>query len=471
MVIGAAVAVLVAFGLVLTLYFVLWNAAQIAMSPVSAIFLWRHQRRYTERARALVHRLAAPPLVSVIVPAYNEELTIVESVRALLALEYEAREIVVVNDGSSDGTLSAMREAFQLVPAPLAYVRPLRTETVHGVYRSISEPALVVVDKDNGGCKADAANAGINAASGVLVLIIDADTVLEPEALSRAVIPFIDDPATVAVGANVAIVNGCRIEDGRIAEVALPASWLARFQIIEYMRAFLLFRLTCASLNAVVLISGAFGLFRRDAVIAVGGYDRTAIGEDMDLTVRLQQHLRARGEPIRIGFDPNALGWTQAPEDRRSLRAQRCRWRRGLLQVLWRHRRVIGNPRFGIVALAALPYVLVFEGLGPLLEVGGYGATIAAAAFGLLNWQYVGALIVVSVMFGTAATLMAVLLSDIATGRYMQGRDLALLFATVLLENCGYRQMNSWWGCVGTMQALTGRGGAWGVMKRRAFGA
>jgi cellulose synthase/poly-beta-1,6-N-acetylglucosamine synthase-like glycosyltransferase len=438
------------------------------MSPAAAMFLWRHSRTQTRRARALVHRLAAPPLVSIVMPAFNERLTIVESVRALLSLDYESREIVVVNDGSTDDTLPALRDAFDLVPAPLAFVQPLRTEPVRGIYRSLSEPGLLVVDKENGRCKADAANAGINAASGVLVLVIDADTVLEPDALSRAAIPFLDDPTTVAVGANVGIANGCRIEDGRITQVALPKSWLARFQIVEYMRAFLLFRLTCATLNAVVLISGAFGLFRRDAVIAVGGYDRTAIGEDMDLTVRLQQHFRAKGEPIRIAFDPNPLAWTQAPEDRRSLRAQRCRWRRGLLQVLWRHRRMIGNRRFGIVALGTLPYILFFEGLGPLLEVGGYGVTVAAAVLGLLNWEFVRMLVVASVMFGAAATLMAVLLSDVATGRYMRGRDLARLVAAAFFESCGYRQVNSWWGCVGTVQALSG-GGEWGVMKRQTF--
>jgi cellulose synthase/poly-beta-1,6-N-acetylglucosamine synthase-like glycosyltransferase len=466
----AAATALVAFSLVAIIYFALWNLAQLAMTPVAALFLWRHQQSQTRRARALVYRLASPPLVSIVVPALNEELTIVDSVRALLALDYESREIVVVNDGSSDGTLSALRDAFDLAPAPLAFAQPLRSACVRGIYRSLSEPALVVVDKDPGGCKADAANAGINAASGPLVLIIDADTVLEPDALTRAALPFLEDGATVAVGANIAIVNGCRIEDGRIAEVALPSSWLARFQIVEYMRAFLVFRLMCASLNGVVLISGAFGLFRRDAVIAVGGYDRTAIGEDMDLTVRLQKHFRARGQPIRIAFDPNPLGWTQAPEDRRSLRSQRCRWRRGLLQVLWRHRRMIGAPRFGIVALGTLPYILVFEGLGPLIEISGYAVTISAALLGVLNWEYARALLVVSVMFGTAATLMAVLLSDVATGRYMRGRDLVLLLAAVILESCGYRQVNSWWGCIGTVQALSG-GGEWGVMKRRAFDA
>jgi cellulose synthase/poly-beta-1,6-N-acetylglucosamine synthase-like glycosyltransferase len=461
---------LIAFSLLITAYFVLWNVSQIAMSPLAALNLWRHQRRYTRRARGLTTGVAAPPFVSIVVPAYNEELTIVDSLRALLALDYEPREVVVVNDGSTDGMLALLQQTFQLVPAPLAFVQPLPSEPVRGIYRSVSEPDLVVVDKENGGCKADAVNAGINAASGVLVLIIDADTILAADALSRAVLPFLEDPVTVAVGANVAIANGCHVEHGRIVDVALPRSWFARFQVVEYMRSFLLFRVACASQNAVVIISGAFGLFRRDAVIAVGGYDRTAIGEDMDLTIRLQRHFRARREPARIGFDPNPLAWTQAPEDRRSLQSQRYRWRRGLLQTLWRYRRMIGNPRFGAVGLGSLPYVAFFEGLGPLLEAGGLLVTIGAAAFGYLNWGYCGMMIAVSVLFGAAVTLLAILLNDVTSRQYMRGRDLALLVAVAMLESFGYRQVNSLWGCVGTVQALTGKGG-WGSMKRKAFQA
>jgi len=470
MVIAGLAAAVAAFSAAVITYFAAWSISQLVMSPIAARFVWRHQRRYTRRGRGVADSLARQPLVSVIVPAYNEELTVVDSVRALLALEYERREVVIVNDGSSDGTLAALERAFQLVPAPHAFVEPIATAPVREIYRSIREPSLVVVDKENGGGKADATNAGINAAAGLLVLVIDADTVLEPDALSRAVLPFLEDPAMVAVGGNIAIVNGCHIEQGRIASVALPRSWLARFQIVEYMRAFLLFRLACASINAVVLISGAFGLFRRDAVIAVGGYDRTAIGEDFDLTLRLQQHFRARGEPIRIAFDPNPLGWTQAPEDFRSLRSQRYRWRRGLLQTLVRHHRMIGRTRFGGVALRALPYMLVFEGLGPLLEISGYAVTGGAVLLGVLNWQFFLMMAVTSVLFGAAVTLMAVLLSDVATRRYMAGRDLIILVAAVILESCGYRQLNSWWGCVGTFQALSGKGG-WGVMQRRALKA
>jgi cellulose synthase/poly-beta-1,6-N-acetylglucosamine synthase-like glycosyltransferase len=456
----------IAFSLLITAYFVLWNLSQIAMSPLAAVALWRHRQRYTRRTRALASGVAVPPLVSIVVPAYNEELTIVESIRALLALDYEPREVVIVNDGSTDDTLALLQRTFQLVPAPLAFVQPLRSEPVRGIYRSVSEPDLV--DKASGGSKADSSNAGINAASGVLVLIIDADTVLEADALSRAVLPFLEDPLTVAVGANIAIANGCHIEHGRIVDVALSRSWLARFQVVEYMRAFLLFRLACASQNAAVLISGAFGLFRREAVIAVGGYDRTAIGEDMDLTIRLQRHFRARREPIRMAFDPNPLAWTQAPEDWQSLYSQRCRWRRGLLQVLWRYRRMIGNPRFGTVGLGSLPYVAFFEGLGPLLEGGGYIVTLLGATLGYLNWEYFGMMVAVSVLFGAAVTLLAVLLSDATSRQYARGRDLMLLVAVAILESFGYRQLNALWGCVGTIQALTGRSG-WGPMKRRAF--
>ena len=459
---------LIAFSLLITAYFVLWNVSQIAMSPLAAVTLWRHRQRHTRRARGLVKGVFVHPLVSIVVPAYNEELTIVDSVRALLALDYTPREVVIVNDGSTDGTLALLQRTFQLVPAPLAFEQPLRSEPVRGIYRSISDPDLVVVDKDNGRCKADAANAGINAASGVLVLIIDADTMLAADALSRAVLPFLEDPVTVAVGAYIAIANGCRIEHGRIAEIALPRSWFARFQIVEYMRAFLLFRLACASQNAVVIISGAFGLFRRDAVIAVGGYDRNAIGEDMDLTLRLQRHFRARREPLRITFDPNPLAWTQAPEDWQSLRSQRHRWRRGLLQALWRYRRMIGNPRFGAAGLWSLPYVAFFEGLGPIIETAGYLVTIVAALLGYLNWQYFYMMIAVSVLFGAAVTLLAVLFSDLTSRQYMRGRELVLLVVIAILESFGYRQLNSLWGCVGTVQALAGTGG-WGPMKRQAF--
>ena len=465
---SAVTRVMTIFSVVVILYFVCWNLAQFAMSGLAALYLRRYQRRRTPRDLALAARLAAPPLVSIVVPARNEALTIVESLRALLALDYEARELVVVNDGSTDETLAVLRETFHLVAAPVAFEQPIKTAAIRGVYRSAAEPSLVVLDKISAGCKADASNAGINAASGRLVLVIDADTVLERDALTRAVLPFLEDPAMVAVGGYVAIANGARIEHGQVVEATMPRSWLARFQVVEYMRSFLLFRLACASLNGVVLVSGAFGLFLREAVIDVGGYDHTAVGEDMDLTLRLQRHCRSKGQPARIGFSPLPACWTQAPEDWPSLASQRCRWRRGLLQALWRHRGMIGNPRYGIVGMGVLPYIAVFEGFGPLIEFAGYLLTAAAALLGLLAWEHYRVMLAASVLLGIASTLVAVFLSDVATGRYRRNRDLAVLFAAAVLENVCYRQVNSWWGCKGTVQAMTGKGG-WGPMTRRAF--
>ena len=450
-----------------TTYFLLWAVTQLGMAIVSVVAMRRHQRRQSHRARALVERVA-PPWVSVIAPAYNEALTIVDSVRAMLALDYEPREIVVVNDGSTDETLALLRQTFSLVPAPLAYEQPLPSAPVRGVYRSVAEPSLVVVDKENGKAKADASNAGINAASGELVLVIDADTVLEPDALTRAVLPFLDDSTTIAVGATVAIVNGCVVEHGRLTSIALPRSWFARWQIVEYMRAFVMFRVACAASNSLLILSGAFGLFKRDAVIAVGGYDRTAIGEDMDLTIRLQRYHRARRIPFRIQFDPSPLCATQAPEDIASLRSQRWRWRRGLMQSMWRYRDMLCRPRYGVVGLGSFPYTFLFEGLAPLLEFSCYVLATLAFLLGAYDWRHYVVVVLIWSLLGTSVSMTAVLLSDIGTRRYMKGTDLVRLVLVALLENYGYRQLNTWWSFVGTIQALTGKGG-WGTMKRRAF--
>jgi cellulose synthase/poly-beta-1,6-N-acetylglucosamine synthase-like glycosyltransferase len=459
---------IVAISLLTVMYFVLWTLSRVVMAPAATMLIWRHQRRHSARSRALLDRLASPPLVTVVVPAFNEELTVVDSVRGLLAMDYEAREVVVVNDGSSDRTLEVLREAFQLVAAPIALAPHLQAMPVRNTYRSVIDPGLVVIDKGNGGSKSDAVNAGINAASGTLVLVMDADTVLAADAVSRAVLVFLENPETVAVGGNVAIVNGCRVKDGRIREVALPRSWLARFQVIEYLRSFLLVRLACASQNAVFLISGAFGMFRRDALVAVGGFDSSAVAEDLDLTIRLQRHFRERGLPFRIAFDPNPLGWTLAPEDLASLRSQRLRWRRGLLDVLWRQRRMIGNPRYGFFGLAVLPYLAFFEGLGVILEISGYSIVTSAALLGAVDWRHWSTMMAASVVCGTASTLLAVIINDLTTKRFTHIRDFVSLVTVVVVENLGYLQMNSWWGCVGTVEAIRGKTG-WGTITRRTF--
>ena len=290
---------LMMFDLLVLGYFVAVNTIYLIFTVISFFALRAHRRRWTPRELGAVMRSPATPGISLIAPAYNEESTIAESLRSLLLLNYPQFEIVVVNDGSRDGTLAAAAAAFDLVRAPVSYAQPLATKPVRGVYRSLMTQDLVMIDKENGG-KADAINAGINAARYPLICVMDADSLLEEHALTRAVLPFIEDPSTIAAGGIIRIANGCRIENGRVLQVRLPPNPLAMFQVVEYFRAFLGGRVAQSSLKALLIISGAFGLFRRDLVLEAGGLRHDTIGEDMELVVRLHRLCLERRQPYRV---------------------------------------------------------------------------------------------------------------------------------------------------------------------------
>ena len=461
------VTVVMAFDLTVLAYFVAINTLYLLFAVVAFFELRRHRRRWSPRDLDVVVRSPATPGISIIVPAYNEEATIRESVRALLSLNYPDYEVVVVNDGSKDNTVLEAVTAFELVQTVVSYEQPIPTRPVNGVYRSLTHRDLVMIDKVNGG-KADAMNAGINAARHPLVCVIDADSLLEEHALARIVLPFLEDSRTIAAGGIIRIANGCRIEDGRVVEAGLPASGLACFQVTEYLRAFLAGRVAQSVTGALLIVSGAFGVFRRDAVAAAGGFSTETIGEDMELVVRLHRLYRERNEPYRIVFRPDPVCWTQAPEQVRSLAGQRNRWQRGTLQVLSRHRAMIGNPRYGIVGLASLPYYVIFEALGPLIEVTGYAVTILACAFGLLDWRFAQLLFLVAVCYGALISLAAVVLEELSFGRYPRIRDLLRLALYGVAENFGYRQLTTWWRLRGTIHFLLGHA-EWGVMTRQGF--
>lgn len=262
--------------------------------------------------------LSLAPPVSVLVPAFNEQLTVVSTVRALLGLNYSHHEVVVVNDGSTDHTLARLVAEFSLVPFPEAYRVRLVTQRIRTVYRSTTHPNLRVIDKENGG-KSDALNAGINAARYPLFCAVDADSVLQRESLARAVRPFLEDASTVAVGGTVRLANGCTIVDGFVEKVGLPRNPLALLQVVEYLRSFLFGRLGWSPFNALMVISGAFGVFRKDVVLDAGGYRTDTVGEDMELVMRLHRHCRAAGRRYRIVFIADPICWTEAPEDRKSV--------------------------------------------------------------------------------------------------------------------------------------------------------
>nr|WP_273544293.1 glycosyltransferase family 2 protein [Luteimonas saliphila] len=409
--------------------------------------------------------LGVEPPISLLVPGYNEEATIRTSVRSMLQLQYPDFEVVVINDGSRDRTLEVLREEFELVPHPEPMRRTLEHKPIRVVYRSRRYANLRVIDKDNGG-KADALNAGINAARHTLFCAVDADSILQRDSLLRVVQPFLEDERTVAAGGTVRLANGSEVRGGFLVRAGLPRNWVARFQIVEYLRAFLLGRLGWSPLNAVLIISGAFGLFNRERVLAVGGYSTTTVGEDMELVVRLHRWHRERRIPYRIRYLPDPICWTEAPEDLVTLGRQRSRWQRGLAESLSRHARLALSPRAGAAGLLAWPFMAVFEWIGPLVELAGYVVMLGGFALGVVSPAALIVFLLVAIGMGILLSVNGLLLETLSFRVYARKRDMLLMFAMAVLENLGYRQLNTLWRCRGMWQWFSRRKHNWGVMRR-----
>ena len=456
-----------AFNYLVLFYFIALHAVYLTTS----FFAFGALKRYALRLKSLdltdlITSAWAPP-ITLIAPAYNEEATCVESVRSLLTLEYPDYDILVVNDGSNDRTIARLTEAFNLAEADRVPTAELDSEPVRRVLRSRRHPNLWVIDKENGG-KADALNAGLNHCQTPLFCAMDADSLLEPEALIRIVRPFLEDARTVAAGGVLRIANGCVVRQGRVVDVRMPKSFLAQLQVLEYLRAFLSGRMGWDALDATLVISGAFGIFKRDVVVDAGGYATDTVGEDMELVVRMHRHCRERGIPYRIHFVPDPVAWTECPESVAVLSRQRDRWQRGLFQSLTRHRTMLFNPKYGRVGMIAFPYFFFLEMLGPVIELLGYLSFTMTVLAGRANLALVVAFLSVAIILGGALSLSAVALEELSFRRYPRLGDLLRLFALALLENFGYRQLSAWWRLKGTISAIRGVEG-WGHMTRKGF--
>jgi len=451
-------------------YFAVLNGLYLVFTAIASRSVARYFRSRPHAASADAFASPLTPGISVIVPAFNEETGIVESVRSLLALRYPLQEVVVVNDGSSDATIARLHDEFDLVRVERVLRGAISYEPVRATYVSRRMPALCVIDKENGG-KADALNAGIDAARYPYVCAIDADALMEEDALLQVAKPILDDPdLVVATGGIVRIANGCRVDHGRVMEVRLPRSRLATLQVVEYFRAFLVGRVGWSSLNALPIISGAFGLFNRSLLEAVGGYSTKTVAEDVELVLRLHRYLRERDEPYRIEFVAAPVCWTEAPEDVRTLSRQRRRWQRGLGESLWHHRRMIGNRRYGTLGLVALPFFLFFEFLGPLVEAAGPFAALGAFALDRLSLPFLIAFLTVSVFLGILLSIAALALEELSFRRHARGREIVRLVAYAVLENLGYRQLVAVWRTLAFVDLLR-RKKAWGAQRRRGFAA
>ena len=434
--------------------------------------LWtavNHVLRVRGESRWLLLGSHATPSISVIAPAFNEQITVVESVRGLLALNYPNLEIIVVNDGSSDDTLRTLSDEFDLTPIHLMRHSVVPTKPVKALYQSRSHPRLVVADKENGG-KADALNAGLNLATSDLVCAIDADTIIEQDALQRMARPFLTGDDVLAAGGTIRVLNGCEVRKGRVTAFHLPKSPLAGIQVVEYLRAFLFGRLGWNLLGGNLIISGAFGLFRRDAVMEAGGYERDSVGEDMELVLRLRRRGYESGTPHRVEFIPDPVAWTEVPESLSSLGKQRDRWHRGLSDVLWRNRRVFFNRKYGALGCFVFPYYVFGELLAPVIELIGLPILGLAVVLGAVEPEF--AVLFFAVAYGYAFILNALTLGldELVFHRYGGPTDRLILLGWSFLEALGYRQLTAVWRLRGIYRFFTGNKD-WGAMERRGVGA
>jgi len=449
-------------------YFFQINLLYALFTVLSIAGISRHR---TLLKYVAIRDLFAQPLVkpiSVIAPAFNEEATIVESVRSLLSLEYPVYEIVLVNDGSTDKTLDRLIETFQLKKTKKVFRRAVPTKPIRGIYVSAIEPKLILVDKVNGK-KADALNAGLNVSRFPLFCAIDCDSVIDRDALLKMARPFHEDPErTVAVGGIVRLINGCLVRNGQVRKVGLPRSWLARFQIVEYLRAFLGGRMGLSMLNSLLIISGAFGLFRKDIVLQCGGYGPEAIGEDMDLVLRIRRRLHEQKIPFRIGFIPDPVCWTQAPESWKSLLNQRNRWQRGLIQVLHRNANMIFNPRYGITGLFALPFYFIFEMMSPLIEIAGYAVFAFSILTGNLSGPFALWFFFLAVVLGVLLSISSIILEEYSERRFPRLADIVILFVCGVMENLGYRQILALIRAKGLLDYFRGKN-EWGTIEKKKF--
>ncbi len=508
---GQSLALLIStLGLVLQplflIYFFCYNGYMLVLILLSARQVRRRVAGHFVEDLDLIDDSDYTKPLTMVVPAFNEEVTIVDSVTNLIHCDYPRFEVIVVNDGSSDRTLEVLKLAFRLRRSDLPYRDAIGTARVRATYEAtVGLPPnvshLTVIDKENAG-KADALNAGINASTAPYFVSLDADSILDQRALKELMRMVQEDPRIVAVGGQVAIANGCTIRGGRVVSVGLPSHPWARFQMVEYLRSFTTGRTGLDRLDSILILSGVFAVFEKETVIRAGGYltplvqhklveeyvggRATTVCEDMEIVVRLHRFVRDKMRDRRIAFLPHPVAWTEVPERLDSLRKQRGRWYRGLRESLFYHRSMLFNPKYGRIGWFALPTFWFFEYYGPVIEAAGY---LFVAAFVLLelgfhlsvmNWPYFTAFLLASLGWGVLVNVFAVL---VGAWRFRYGladrlqrgllpfnrnRDVLILLWYAVLDNIFWRWLTLYWRLRGLYDAWRGKQG-WEKFARQGF--
>lgn len=441
---------LISFGILI--YMIVLNAFYSLSLLMAAIILPLYNKRYFFTKGINIGKNISKP-ISILVPAYNEEKTIVDSVKSFLSIDYEAYEIIVANDGSKDKTLEILKSTFEFVKVDVKPNDACESKPIKAVYFSRIEPKLVLVDKENGG-KPDAQNGAARVARHPYICMVDADTLLDKESLLNLAIRFTAEPNIAALGGIIRVANGCEIENGIVTNVGMPSRFIEKIQVLEYLRAFLFGRVSLSAMKALMIISGAFGVFRWDAFMLLRGWNREAIGEDMDAVIRLHRIIFEKELNWKVDFAPGPISWTQVPMTWKSLGNQRERWQRGLMQVMLGNMKMFLNPRYGNVGLIGFSYFVIFEMLSAVVEFLCYPLTIMAFAFGIVNVTYMVYFLCLVMVWGLSISFFTILMQENIKYRYGTARDLKNLLCISVFENFGYRQIHSFWRLRGMMKYI-----------------
>jgi cellulose synthase/poly-beta-1,6-N-acetylglucosamine synthase-like glycosyltransferase len=404
----------------------------IATNLSSTVFIFYALRNmiltyFTEKSNLIQNYILSETHlpISILVPAYNEETTIIQSVTALLNIKFNEYEVIVINDGSGDATMEKLKNAFDLYPIEIPRRLSVSHRQINQIYHSYTFPHLVVVDKENGG-KSDALNAGINLSKYPLFCSLDADTILNSDSILKAVLLFSQDGTTIATGGTIGILNGSTLDEQHRVHRSLPRKLIEKMQIIEYTRGFLAGRTFWATVNGLLIVSGAFGIFRKDIVIAINGYRHT-IGEDLDLLIRMRRYCYLEKKPHRVSYLPDIMCWTQAPADYSSLLKQRNRWHRGLIETLYYNRSMLFNPRYGVIGMVTLPYYFLIEALNPLVTFLGVISIIILYLFGLINRDTILLFFMLEFAWGISLNILSFWLEIFIKHTFRTGETLRLI--------------------------------------------
>lgn len=463
-------------GIVIFNYFILLFVLSIMSSYLILAFISAFSlKKYLKKNRfvnySILLSLPDCPKISLIAPAYNEGMTIKENVLSLLAIQYNNFDVIVINDGSKDDSITILTESFDLVETNQVYNAAIPTKEVRTIYRSsnLAYSKLIVVDKVNGG-KADALNVGINISENPYIVCVDVDCIMDKDVLLKLAKSVMEESKkrVIATGGVIRIANSCVIKSGKLIEVNAPDNMLARIQVLEYLRAFLLGRMAWSKMDGLLIISGAFGLFDREIVQKSGGYNVKTVGEDMELIVRMRRYMIENKEEYIVKYIPDPLCWTEAPESYSILRKQRSRWTRGTMETLWIHRRLFLNPKYKILGVLSYPYWLVYEYLAPIIELLGLLITFLFIYFGILSWPYFFVLVLLVYMFAVLFSMLAIYTEEATYKKYETFKDFFKLVAAGISEPIIFHPFTVYAALRGNWEKIRGSKG-WGDMTRKGF--